>query len=259
MLKKYLLNRDPIDNRDYKFSLIPHASVILPKMLDLRSSCPAVYDQGQEGSCTANAGCAARAMLLRNPSLYLSRAFLYYEERNLEGTIAQDSGATIRDICKAAQKYGICEDTFMPYVDGDYTTPPTDEALQNALNYKITAYKRLLLLDDIRKSLALNQNPVLIGMTVFESMESDTVTKTGILPMPDQNEQELGGHAVLIVGYNDAKSLQPSIFNIISFGICSSGYLIVRNSWGESWGDKGYFYMPYEYFLRYTFDYWIFE
>lgn len=259
MLKKYLLNRDIIDNRDYKFSLTPPVSIKLPKMFDLRNMCPVVYNQGQEGSCTANAGCAARAILLRNPSLYLSRAFLYYEERNLRGTTDQDSGASIRDICKAAKKYGICEDLYMPYIDGDYTTPPSDEAIKNALKYTITAYKRLISIDDIKKSLVFNQNPVLIGMTVFESMESDAVAKTGKLPMPIQNEQQLGGHAVLVVGYNDTKSFQSMIFNMINFGICSSGYLIVRNSWGEAWGDKGYFYMPYEYFLKYTYDYWIFE
>lgn len=259
MNRKYILKKDAKDDRDYVFSLTPHQSVKIPSSIDLRELCPAVYDQGQEGSCTANAGCAARVMLMGNITLNLSRAFLYYEERNLEGTTSEDSGANIRDICKATQNFGICEDVLMPYTDQDYTTPPSNDALQNGVKYKITAYKRLTSLDDIKKSLAFNQRPVLIGMTVYESMESDIVAQTGQLPLPAATEQELGGHAVLVVGYKDTITQKKCIFNRNKNNTSSAGYLIIRNSWGEVWGDKGYFYMPYEYFNKYTNDYWIFE
>lgn len=263
-MRQYLLQKDPIDERDYTFSLKPLASIKLPSSVDIRNLCPPIYDQGQQGSCTANAGCAARTMLAGDPLLYLSRAFLYYQERVIEGTINQDSGASMRSVCAAAKTVGICEDYLMPYNDKDYLTKPSDEAIENAFKYKIKSYRSLSSLEDIKKSLALNQKPVLLGMTVFESMESEEVAKTGQLPMPKSDEKELGGHAVLVVGYKDAMITKAPDCIITRLFLrkkqnASKGYLIVRNSWGVEWGDKGYFYMPYEYVEKYTFDYWIME
>lgn len=258
----YNLKKDDKDERDIIFSQVK-AEAALPSFMDIRNLCPLIYDQGNQGSCTANAGCAARVMLLGKPSLDLSRAFLYYCERSLEGTTDQDSGASIRDICKAANKFGICEEAFMPYNDVDYTTAPSKEARENAVNYKINAYNRLNSLYDIKTSIAVMKKPVIIGMDVFESMESAYVASTGKLTMPEKREQNLGGHAVLVVGYNDKGSngcsFVRSIYNRIFKKSNSIGYLIIRNSWGSSWGDKGYFYMPYEYFEKYSYDYWIME
>lgn len=237
MLKYHLLKDIP-DERDYVLQI---SSQTLPIYFDLRPQCPLVYDQGQEGSCTANAGVAARAMLLKNPNILLSRAFLYYEERNLEGSTTSDSGATIRDVCRAMNIYGVCEEIYMPYGKTNISTPPTPIALANAIKYKIKSYQRLTSLSDIKTYLATKSQPILIGMQVYQSMETQTVAQTGKLPMPTMVEQMLGGHAVLVVGYDDNKQV-----------------LIVRNSWGQNWGDKGYFYMPYNYFNKYTSDYWVF-
>lgn len=238
----YNLTRDKFDERDFELELESTInSIDLPSKTDLRSLCPPVFDQGQEGSCTANAGVAARIMLLNNTSVNLSRAFLYYEERKLENSVTRDSGANLRDCCKALQSYGVCEESYMPYLATSISTAPTPKALQNGLKYKIQSYTRLQTLNDIKTSLAINKKPVIIGMLVYSSMESDTVSKTGKLPMPSMIEAQLGGHAVLVVGYID---------NLTS---TSAGSLIIRNSWG----DKGYFYMPYEYFDNYTFDYWV--
>jgi len=235
----YYLSKDIFDSRDFIFKTNINAGN-LPKLIDLRNLCPAVYDQGEEGSCTANAGAAAREMLYAKSNLELSRAFLYYEERNLEGTTTEDSGATLRDCCSAMKLYGICEEQYMPYLTTPISQAPSSSAVKNAFNYKITSYKRLNSLTDVKISLSTDKKPVIIGMAVFESMESENVKNTGILPMPEFTEQELGGHAVLIVGYDDTKK-----------------YLIVRNSWGNAWGDKGYFYMSYDYFNKYVFDKWI--
>lgn len=262
MDRNYDLRKDEIDERDYKLELLTQSNTNLPQGIDIRSLCPLVYDQGKEGSCTANAGCAERVMLFGNPRLDLSRAFLYYEERNLEGTTNKDSGASIRDVCKAVKNYGICEEEFMPYTDKDYRSQPSKEALINAEKYKINSYKSLNSLDDIKNYLYYNKKPVLIGMTVFESMESLKVAKTGELPMPLPSEPQLGEHAVLVVGYRDADSknlVKTFIEKFIWRKSQSSGYLIIRNSWGCSWGEGGYFYMPYEYFQKYTFDYWVME
>jgi len=86
--------------------------------------------------------------------------------------------------------------------------------------------------------------PVVLGINVYESFESDQVAKTGIVPLPEDSEKLLGGHAVLAVGYKD------DVVNI------DQGVVIVRNSWGEGWGDKGYFYLPYSYFTKYVSDMW---
>lgn len=234
----YKLKDDQPDERDYKFCqlITPHPSVKIPSTVDLRSQCPPVFDQGILGSCTANAGVCAR-MMLTNLKTLLSRLDLYYEERMIEGTVNQDSGASMRDICKALNKFGVCEEEYFPYEIEKFTNPPTEEAVINALKYKINAYHALGSLLEIKQNIALRQQPVLIGMEVYESMESETVENTGKLPLPKKNEKLLGGHAVLVVGYTGIN-------------------LIIRNSWGPDWGDKGYFYMTNAYFKRYTRDYW---
>lgn len=112
----------------------------------------------------------------------------------------------------------------------------------------------MLSADAIKAALVSRKQPVLIGMTVYASMESDEVAQSGILPMPKNGQQKMGGHAVLIVGYHDNATKNKCIF-----GNQSDGYFIVRNSWGADWGQQGYFQMPYEYFNQYTYDYWIMD
>jgi len=254
----YNYKRDKTDKRDIQFSatILPHSEVVLPKSVDLRSKCPPVYDQGKLGSCTANAGCACRIMLLNNTQVDLSRLFLYFTERGLEGNFLKDVGASLRDTCKSIYKFGICEENLMPYDEKKYSHPPSKKAFQSAGKYRISAYKSLSTLDEIKQNLALRQQPVLLGMDVYESFESNVVKDTGKMRMPKKNEKNLGGHAVLVTGYKDSKRS----YGFMSNNKSDSGYLIIRNSWGSNWGDKGYFYMPYEYVKpEYTYDYWIME
>lgn len=270
MSHKYMLNKDKYDEHDFLYEQGLEAQT-LPSNFDLRPLAPSVYDQGNEGSCSANAGCAARTMLAKDPTLYLSRAFLYYNERVLEGTTQDDQGGSMRDIVKATTKYGICLDSEMPYKVGDYATAPTQQNYVDAEKYKIGSYSRIGGITAIRQALFTRYQPVLIGMDVFEGMESDQIAKTGVLPMPGKDETSLGGHAVLAVGYAETlpkavtetlphKSCFEKLFDFIFRVKPVSGYLIVRNSWGENWGDGGYFYMPYEYVESgYAFDFWIME
>ncbi|WP_238473218.1 C1 family peptidase [Desulforamulus profundi] len=151
----------------------------------------------------------------------------------LEGTIDEDSGATIRDGMKVLKNIGVCPESDDPYNVDKFTQPPTLRDILDAHHYKISQYHRVSNLTMLKTSLAEGL-PVVTGMLVYESFESDEVAKTGTVPIPyTETEQLLGGHAVLVVGYDDTKQ-----------------WAVVRNSWGENWGDQGYFYLPYQYWIR---------
>jgi C1A family cysteine protease len=159
----------------------------------------------------------------------MSRLFIYYNERVIEHSVDSDSGAMIRDGIKSLKKQGVCSEKSWPYVISKFTVKPNVACYKEALNHQITSYHRITTLDDMRQCLA-EGFPFVFGFTVYESFESQTVAKNGIVNMPKSNEKVLGGHAVLAVGYNEKDKR-----------------FIVRNSWGTSWGIKGYFTMPYDY------------
>jgi len=217
----------------------------LPKKVDLRDQCSPVVDQGQQGSCTANAivsGLREYLLIKSGAKLVpLSRAFLYYEERKKEGTVDQDAGAMPVDGMATLKNLGVCPDSQMPYSDTDFTTAPTSQDIIDAAPYKIAEYHAVSSPALMKAALA-EGHPIVLGFLVYSSFESDNVAKTGIVPTPNVNkEQLLGGHAVLAVGYDDANK-----------------WVIVRNSWGKAWGDKGYCYMPYGYFTPHLVsDYWV--
>lgn len=241
MNRKYPVVKQKQDERDYVFVGAIDLSQ-LPKSVDLRPLCPPIYDQGNLGSCTANAGAASYSMLIKQPNKLFSRLFLYHQERVLEHTVNQDAGAQMREIGRTLGKYGVCEEQYMPYTDKGLLESPSKEAFGNALQHRITQYHSVRGLSGIKQALAQSK-PVLIGMVVFESFETQEVAATGLLPMPKSNEENLGGHAVLVVGYDDEKQV-----------------LIVRNSWGVEWGDKGYFYMPYSYVNSgLAYDFWVLD
>ena len=206
---------------------------------------PKVYNQLELGSCTANSSVAYTEYLNKN-SINLSRLFEYYKTRELEGTIDEDSGATNRDTVKSIKSNGICEERLMPYDISKFNIAPSDAAILNARNYTISSYSLLNSLTGMKNALAMLK-PIISGMEVYESFESEKINATGIMTMPKKNEEYLGGHSVLVVGFIDGVNPTES----------KKGCLIVRNSWGIEWGDKGYFYMPYEYLKDNTFDYWI--
>ena len=222
----YNLKKQAADERDFQLKSIldihPSVKITMPKTISLISQCPPIYDQLELGSCTANAGIADRVML-NKLQVNLSRLFQYYEERFIEGDVSQDGGAQMRDIGKAMQTYGVCEESYFPYDISKFTNQPTPAAVTNALKYKIKSYISVTTQLQIKQVLVLQQKPVLAGIDVYESFESDATAKTGIVLLPKKKEKLLGGHAILIVGYNDTKK-----------------WFVCRNSWGSSWGDHGY-------------------
>lgn len=219
--------RDKVDTRDYAYT--PTAVKIL-NVVDLRSYCSPVEDQGNLGSCTGNAIAEAIEMLdKRNgKNTERSRLFVYYYERLLEGTVNRDSGAYIRDGIKVTYNYGVPLESLWPYDVKKYRVPPSKEANADALRRKVTLYERAADFNSCINALT-NGYPVVVGFEVYASFMGSIVGRTGIMPYPNtKTEPLLGGHAVLLVGYDNSKQ-----------------WFIVKNSWGSSWGDKGYFYMPY--------------
>ncbi len=218
------------DQRDKTFSISERLT--LPTLVDLRNLCPPVEDQGDLGSCTSFAGGAAIrvARKLQNLADFTtSHLFLYYNSRahNEKGV---DSGATIRDMIKAAAKFGDCPENEWTYNLSLFDMQPPHSCYTDSLKDRAITYQRIPQnLMQMKTCLALGY-PFVIGFTVYESFESDQGAQDGMVPMPAQSEQVLGGHAVLVVGYRD-----------------SDLRFIVRNSWNASWGDQGYFYMPYAY------------
>lgn len=256
----YKLKKQKKDKRDYKLSdLIYAKAASIPASIDIRKAMPAVFDQGQLGSCSANSNTAALmfAMYGANKISYtlLSRLFEYYNSRAKEGTTGEDDGATNRDAAMVTVKLGICEESFNPYDINNFTVKPTADAYKDGLKHKALSCHAVKNLAGIKQSLVFGL-PVVIGMEVFDSFEGTDIEKTGKMPMPKKGEKNLGGHSVLVCGYQDLKPI-GLLANIKHTLLgASTGYLIVRNSWGDSWGDKGYFYMPYEYISKNTFDYW---
>jgi C1A family cysteine protease len=205
--------------------------------VDLRQSCPDIYDQGHLGSCTANAiGFCYHYDELKQKELQPftpSRLFIYYNERNLEGHVSEDSGAEIHDGIQVIHSLGVCSEIDWPYNIDKFKDKPTDNCYNVALSHKTIDYRAISQKLDQLKSALIEGFPVVFGFNVYESFESDEVAKTGIMPIPKSDEKLLGGHAVALVGFDNSKKV-----------------FIVRNSWGSGWGDKGYFYMPYEFILN---------
>ena len=236
-IKYYGWAPDLPDHRDQIY-LAPRA-VQLPAKVDLRAQCPAVYDQGQLGSCTGNAIAGAiqfdrMKQGFASPKEIPARLFIYYNERVIEHTVSQDAGAQIRDGIKSVNKLGVCfegkgKDQW-PYNAAKFATQPPPACYATALKHQVQTYQRLTQTTDQLKGCLASGYPFVFGFTCYQSFESQAVAKSGVLNLPAPSETVVGGHAVVCVGYDDSEQR-----------------FIVRNSWGKSWGMKGYFTIPYAY------------
>lgn len=237
---------DRPDQRDHLFA--PQVITGLPPAVDLRPQCPAVLDQGQLGSCTGNAIANAhhfeqlkQAQVAPFPP---SRLFVYYNERVMDGTVASDAGAAIRDGIKSIADKGVCSELTWPYIISKFARKPTVKSYTAAAKHKAVKYESVLQdVDQMRACLAAGR-PFVFGFTVYQSFESAAVAQSGVVPMPAAHEGVLGGHAVLCVGYDDATQR-----------------FLVMNSWGTGWGQAGYFTIPYAYLTnpRLASDFWTIE
>ena len=234
---------DRPDYRDRLYAAIARPPRRMPASVDLRSSCSPVENQGRLGSCTANALAGNLEFLEKKaarPVTDLSRLFIYYNERVLEGTINEDAGAMLRDGVKSLVKVGVCSETKWPYNIAQFTRKPAAACFKEAADHQVTSYHRIVGLQQMRQCLA-EGFPFVFGFSVYEGFESAAVARTGVLNLPRPGERQIGGHAVCAVGYDDAAKR-----------------MLVRNSWGAGWGLKGCFTMPYDYIAdaRLADDFW---
>jgi len=234
-IAKYGWKPDLPDNRDLRYSIPAHFSEDIPESMDLRSLCPPIYDQGNLGSCTANAiaGAFEFDLIRQNLSVFTpSRLFIYYNERVIEGTISTDSGAYLRDGIKSLANQGVCNETEWPYIINEFIQKPFQSCYDEAQKNIISQYQRLDRSLDQMKACLADGSPFIFGFAVYQNFESAEVARTGILNLPNVGESLIGGHAVVAVGYDDL-----------------SRRFIARNSWRDTWGMQGYFTLPYDYLL----------
>ena len=235
----------PLPQKHKNMYFPKRGAVALPTSVDLRPLCPAVYDQGNLGSCTANAGAALAQFVMKktgHPWYVPSRLAIYYWERVLENDVGDDSGATLTDCINVLTKQGAPHESLWWYNIAKFTIKPNKAVAADGLNHLMT--KGLAITQDLThiKTCLAEGYPVIFGFTVYSSFEN--IGSNGIMPMPKSSESVLGGHAVMAVGYDDAKQ-----------------YVTVRNSWGAGWGASGYFYMPYAFISDkdYADDFWTSE
>jgi C1A family cysteine protease len=216
-------------------------------------------DQGEIGSCTANVYAAQYELLCvkekaegknSKPLFRVSRLALYYNARILEGSADSDAGLIymISGIV-SMKKYGVCPEKYHPYDVAEVLTVPPTETYAIGLKHRARNAKAIIVgnsedenaLDNLKMCLSAGYS-VAFGFDIFESFQSDEFAETGMMPMPELDEdgipieESLGGHAVLCVGYNDELEIGNS-----------KGAIIVKNSWGRDWGKTGHFFMPYEF------------
>lgn len=235
---------DRPDRRDFKFAAARIGP--LPASVDLREGFPECYDQGDLGSCTANAIAAVLEFDQRLQGFLSpftpSRLFIYFNERAMEGTVSSDAGAEIRDGVKSVSKWGAPREKFWPYVIGRFAKRPVKGAYADGYRHRSVKYERVgRSLGKMKECLA-SGFPFVFGFTVYDSFESDAVAQSGLVSMPGEGEGVVGGHAVCCVGYDDAESL-----------------FLCRNSWGVDWGMAGYFKIPYAYLVDEDLadDFWV--
>ncbi|MBQ3619663.1 MAG: hypothetical protein II939_16075 [Bacteroidales bacterium] len=205
----------------------------LPSKVDLRPYMSPVEDQGQLGSCTANATAGAYEYLKwwhKESQFDLSRLFLYYNTRVIEGTVNMDNGAMIYDVIQALHDNGVCSEKSWPYAVQKFKQRPPENCYSEAKNNSISKFERIDLDLNTWKSVLAEGYPIIFGVQIYSSFMNP---RNGFISMPRSNDQPEGGHAMCCVGYSDPDRV-----------------FIVRNSWGHQWGDKGYCYIPYDYMMN---------
>jgi len=204
----------------------------IPDRVDLRPFCTPVENQGQLGSCTANASVGALEFLYKQGvgrAVDLSRLFVYFNARRMAGRTAEDSGCYIREAMASILAYGACLENTWPYSVEKFAEEPAKQAYSEALQYGSVQYSRVTGSRGAIAALAAGY-PVVFGIALPSRCYEEAAT-TGVIPQPTEEERQAqheSGHSMLIVGFDKREER-----------------FIVRNSWGKDWGDRGYCTMPF--------------
>jgi hypothetical protein len=241
------LRKDPFDERDHLAA--PASDFALPRAISLISQLGPVANQGGLGACTGEAGSGFLAWLynaftkyfpvqLHDPPQF-SALFLYAEERIRNGTFPQDAGSDSRTLMQILNQIGTCIESRDPYSDQNGGVAPTEEMIKDAYPFRIGAYHRILCDAGMAtaKSVLASGYCRVIGIPVYQAIQSDEVAETGMLPVPGPRESPVGGHEMLVYGFDDT----------IKIGL-SLGADLVRNSWDIDWGIQGNLRIPYDYY-----------
>lgn len=235
MHKYGLRGPDKTDLRDFRLAFSPKLK--LPAAIDLRGKCPAIMDQGELGSCVANALCGMMQFNDKEgDNIYtpLSRLMLYYLARCLDGNIEEDCGTYARTAIKCLARFGTAKEALWPYSIEKFAEAPGSDSYEDAFKRRIIIYQRIITLFDMLACLAAGK-PFVLGIPVYESFESDAVARTGAVPMPRKWEMVLGYHEIYCCGYDNKKAR-----------------VTCANSWGTEWGDDGFCTLPYDYLKKYV-------
>jgi C1A family cysteine protease len=237
---------EPASIRDFPYGKIRTASGNLDLTVDLRAVQSGIEDQKNIGSCVGNAAVGALEHLdVRGDGKWtdLSRLFVYWFARDLQGWAAQDSGCFIRDAVKVLAQRGVPPESAWPYDVRKWAKKPGVSPQRKAASHKIKDYHRIDMFPDIFAALGEGL-PVIFGMSVYDSFVSAETARSGVVPMPNpKTEAMVGGHAMLIVGCR-----------------AKTRTMLVRNSWGKDWGQAGYCEIPYAMFDpvgKYVDDLWV--
>lgn len=236
---------------EVKTEVAPEAiTVTEEKLVDNRKWCSPIFNQSTQGSCTGASAVAMFEYMQRKAKLRHvdgSVAFVYYNSRVIAGfNVASDTGSYIRSTIQAICEDGVAEEKRFPYDPKKWNVKPSEEVYRKASNFKATKYIRL---DDgtpnliqRMKSMVATGYPLNFGFAVYDCIK-DITSKVPVIPFPAKTEKQNGGHAVIIVGYDDdAPSRNARDKNE------TKGAFLCQNSWGTAWGLKGFFYIPYKYF-----------
>ncbi len=229
-------------------------AAVLPPSMDLREWCSPIEDQGQLGSCTANAGAGVIEYYERKSfgrHIEASRLFLYKVTRNLM-KMSGDTGAYLRTTIGAMVIFGVPPEEYWPYTDDpkSFDSEPPAFCYSFAQNYKTLMYYRHdpasagpdAVIERLKTYLAAG-HPAMFGFSVYSSIEQ--AAETGEIPFPSPRDRMEGGHAIVAVGYDDRKEIRNEHADRPE-----TGALLIRNSWGKAWGEAGYGWLPYAYVKR---------
>jgi len=246
MRERLGIHPDIHDHRDFMFDPPDRARRHAPLSVDLRPHCPPVFDQSRLNACSANAIAsliwydefAAGRLHTSAPS----RLFIYYNERAAENLVARNAPVSLRDGYRSVIRHGVCREERWPYRIERFARRPPPRCYREAKDLRALSYLRIRReISFMRACLAIGR-PFTVAIAVYESFMRPAVRKAGIIPLPRRGERLLGGHALLVVGYEQRQR-----------------HFIVRNSWGVHWGIAGYAHMPDAYLEhpRLAWDAWM--